>query len=244
MPLRVVDVFTERAVLGCCRNYFAFLSIVYLHCKKDMLTMKLKVTLVFSIVTAATAIIGIFMTWWQIRNSNKQSLFEKRLQLFLFADGLANLLRETPTVLNEKDDIEMANDFDFLLLTNNAELSSITSVIKDAKDSDKHQVFLKELESFKGREQMAKFVFKDPTVDIVSSFIQVYCELLLSTYQYQILLDNMLDSSKRFGWDKEEAAQKLHENTYRSALNQKVDTLKQNCMCMNLMLHKKDLESN
>lgn len=38
----------------------------------------------------------------------------------------------------------------------------------------------------------------------------------------------MLDSSKRFGWDKEEAAQKFHENTYRVTLNQKADTLKQN----------------
>ncbi|MHA5130472.1 hypothetical protein R5P67_01425 [Oenococcus oeni] len=176
--------------------------------------MKLKVTLVFSIVTAATAIIGIFMTWWQIRNSNKQSLFEKRLQLFLFADGLANLFRETPTVLNEKDDIEMANDFDFLLLTNNAELSSITSVIKDAKDSDKHQVFLKELESFKGREQMAKFVFKDPTSDIVSNFIGSYRELLFSTYQYQILIDNMTDAAKEHSLSKEEAAQVLQQNLH------------------------------
>ncbi|SYW12261.1 conserved hypothetical protein [Oenococcus oeni] len=168
------------------------------------------------------------LSWWQIRNCNKQPLFENRLQIFLFADSLVSLLRETPAVLNEKDDIEMANDFDFLLLTNNAGLSSITPVIKDAKDSDKHQAFLKELESFKGREQTAKFVFKNSTADIVSNFICSYRELLFSTYQYQILLDNMLDSSKRFGWDKEEAAQKLHENTYRAALNKRIKVLQQN----------------
>lgn len=190
--------------------------------------MKFNMTFVFAIVTAATAIIGIFMSWWQIRNSNKQSLFEKRLQIFLFADSLANLLRETPAVLNEKDDIEMANDFDFWLLTNNAELSGITPVIRNIRDYDQRNAFLKELELFKAREQSAKFVFKDPMVDIVSSFIQVYCELLLSTYQYQILLDNMLDSSKRFGWDKEEAAQKLHENTYKAALNKRIKVLQQN----------------
>ncbi|MHA5109766.1 hypothetical protein R5R44_01210 [Oenococcus oeni] len=55
-------------------------------------------TTVFSVVTAVTAITGIFVSWWQIRNSNKQSLFDKRLQIFLFADSLANLLRATPAL--------------------------------------------------------------------------------------------------------------------------------------------------
>ncbi|MHA5109767.1 hypothetical protein R5R44_01215 [Oenococcus oeni] len=121
----------------------------------------------------------------------------------------------------------MANDFDFLMLTNNTELSNITPAIRDVKDYDRHNAFLKELELFKAREQTAKFIFKDPTTGIVSNFIQDYRELLLSTYQYQILLDNMLDSSKRFNWDKEEAAQKLHENTYRAALNKKISLLRQ-----------------
>ncbi|MCV3296570.1 hypothetical protein NRF22_05510 [Oenococcus kitaharae] len=190
--------------------------------------MKFNMTFVFAIVTAATAIIGIFMSWWQIRNSNKQSLFEKRLQIFLFADSLASLIRETPAVLNEKDDIEMANDFDLWLLTNNAELSGITPLIKDAKDAAKHQAFLKELESFKGREQTAKFVFKGPTAYIVSNFICSYRELLFSTYQYQILIDNMTDAAKEHSLSKEEAAQVLHENTYRAALNKRIKVLQQN----------------
>ncbi|EHN58182.1 hypothetical protein [Oenococcus kitaharae] len=103
--------------------------------------------------------------------------------------------------MNEKNDIEIASGFDFLLLTNNAELSSITPAIQDAKNSEKHQPFLRELESFKTREQTAKFVFKDPTADIISNFIGSYRELLFSTCQYQILLDNMTDAVKRFGWD-------------------------------------------
>ncbi|SYW09696.1 hypothetical protein [Oenococcus oeni] len=148
--------------------------------------------------------------------------------MFLFADGLANLFREMLTVLNEKDDIEMANDFYFWLLMNNAELSSITPLIKDAKDSDQHNAFLKELESFKAREQTAKFVFKGPTADIVSNFIGSYRELLFSTYQYQILIDNMTDAAKEHSLSKEKAAQVLHENTYRAALNKRINVLQQN----------------
>lgn len=117
-------------------------------------------------MTAATAIIGIFMSWWQIRNSDKQSLFEKRLQLFLFADGLANSLHETPDLLKEKEHIHMSmvNQFDFRMLTNNAELSNITSAIQhldiqNSEDSDKHNAFLKELELFNVRERTAKFIF-------------------------------------------------------------------------------------
>ncbi|MFT8413517.1 MAG: hypothetical protein ABF643_04215 [Oenococcus oeni] len=184
--------------------------------------------LVFSIVTAATVIIGIFMSWWQIRNSNKQSLFEKRLQIFLFADGLVNLLRVTRDLLKERERIEMENQFDFQMLSNNAELSGITPVIRNIRDYDQRNAFLKELELFKAREQTAKFVFKNSTADIVSNFICSYRELLFSTYQYQILIDNMTDVAKERSLSKEEAAQVLHENTHRAALNKRIKVLQQN----------------
>lgn len=185
-------------------------------------------TIVFSIVTAVTAIIGIFMSRWQIRNSNKQSLFDKRLQIFLFVNGLSNLLHDTPELLREKEHIRMANQLDFQMLTNNTELSNITSAIQHLEDSDKHNAFLKELELFKIREQTAKFIFKDPTAAVLSNFIQSYRELLLSTYQYEILLDDISHDSKQFGWTLKEAASQLSEETRRVELNKKINALNQN----------------
>ena len=45
----------------------------------------------FSIITALTAIIALFQTWKQIKVSNKQNLFEKRINVLIKVTGLMNL---------------------------------------------------------------------------------------------------------------------------------------------------------
>ena len=45
----------------------------------------------FAIVTAFIAIIALFQTHKQIKNSNKQFLFDKRLDKYLLAKGLLEL---------------------------------------------------------------------------------------------------------------------------------------------------------
>ncbi|SYW19975.1 conserved hypothetical protein [Oenococcus oeni] len=58
--------------------------------------------------------------------------------------------------------------------------------VRHSEVSDQRHAFLRELELFKVREQTAKFVFKDLIASTVSNFIQNYCELLFTTYQYKL----------------------------------------------------------
>ena len=77
--------------------------------------------LFFSIITVIVAIIALFQTSHQIRLSNKQHLFDRRLKSYLRANGLVNLCKDNYIHLQSKSNEEpfFQNDTVFSLLTNN-----------------------------------------------------------------------------------------------------------------------------
>ena len=87
----------------------------------------------FSIITALTAIIALFQTWKQIKVSNKQNLFEKRINVLIKVTGLMKLYEENRNLMiddNEKDDSAVLMvDFNFENLTNNTYLEDIAICI-------------------------------------------------------------------------------------------------------------------
>ena len=82
----------------------------------------------FAIVTAFIAIIALFQTHKQIKNSNKQFLFDKRLDKYLLAKGLLELYKANEKLLdynNYPDDEAIIVDFQFINLTNNNYLKDL-----------------------------------------------------------------------------------------------------------------------
>lgn len=73
-----------------------------------------------SLITGLTAVIALVLTLMQIRLSNKQSLFERRLECYLKIDGLMQLYKENQKLLEaeRKDEPLFAVDLEFLWLTN------------------------------------------------------------------------------------------------------------------------------
>lgn len=84
----------------------------------------------FSVITAIVAVIALIQTKQQIKLSNKQHLFDKRVEHYLIAKGLMQL-HETNQILliNKKDEPLLAMDFIFAQMTNNTYLEKITDVI-------------------------------------------------------------------------------------------------------------------
>ena len=71
----------------------------------------------------------------------------------------------------------------------------------------------------------ARFCFKGKSGDAIAEFIEAYQSLLFSMYQYQILFEKMLQSSKEYQWTLEQCSEKLHEHDQRKDLFEKENAL-------------------
>ena len=114
----------------------------------------------FSVVTAIVAIIALMQTSQHIKLSNKQHLFDKRIENYLIATGLIQLYRSNcMNFNNEKDEPIFAVDLEFTWLTNNIYLEPITSAIENPLKEPSHKELLIKLENLKDVDAKIKFLF-------------------------------------------------------------------------------------
>lgn len=148
----------------------------------------------FAIVTAFIAIIALFQTHKQIKNSNKQFLFDKRLDKYLLAKGLLELYKANEKLLdynNYPDDEAIIVDFQFMNLTNNNYLKDVTCIIKTPKNNDYKKNFLVKIEELKELSNEIRFLFPNKNGVLLGNFIMKYQNALMELYKYQVVLDLM-----------------------------------------------------
>ncbi|MFV0288448.1 MAG: hypothetical protein ACK5HR_03225 [Mycoplasmatales bacterium] len=157
------------------------------------------VTIITAIVTAFVAVIGILLTWKQIKINNKHHLFDKRINSILFVEELLTTYKQNRTRLNnEKNEgLLLTNDFEFTFLTNNTYLEAITAVIGEPLKEEEHKKFLYKLEDMKKESIKIEYLFSKGKGEILSEFIIKYKELLFSMYQYQILLIHIKEQNDK-----------------------------------------------
>ena len=146
----------------------------------------------FAIVTAFIAIIALFQTHKQIKNSNKQFLFDKRLDKYLLAKGLLELYKANEKLLdynNYPDDEAIIVDFQFMNLTNNNYLKDVTCIIKTPKNNDYKKNFLVKIEELKELSNEIRFLFPNKNGVLLGNFIMKYQNALMELYKYQVVLD-------------------------------------------------------
>lgn len=151
----------------------------------------------FSVITAVIAIVALIQTSRQIRLNNKQHLFDRRLDIYLKIDGLVSLYKEHRNTLESKNEDEplLAADLDFIWLTNNSYLESITGAISEPLVEPQHKEFLIKREELKQLSAEAELVFKGNAASDIRDFIFCYEELLFGLYQYQIIIEKMKEYS-------------------------------------------------
>lgn len=150
----------------------------------------------FAIITAFIAIIALLQTHKQIKISNKQFLFDKRLSKYLLARGLLELYKDNENLLdytNNLDNEPIIVDFQFTNLTNNNYLKNITCIINEPKNNDFKNNFLIKIEELKKLSNEIKFLFPNKSGLLLGSFIIRYQNVLMGLYKYQIVLDSMLN---------------------------------------------------
>lgn len=140
-------------------------------------------------VSAFAAIVALILSFNQVRLSNKQNLFNRRLSIWLITQGMLELYRENHKLLKKEDEPQFSLDVIFAYLTNNAFLYEIGSAAFHPLDMEYQKPFLTKLDEIKSLSAEAKFVFEGCPAEAVSGFLNDYQQLLMSIYQYQVLLD-------------------------------------------------------
>ena len=176
----------------------------------------------FSIITAGTAIIALFQTGKQIKVSNKQNLFEKRMNILIKVTGLMKLYEENRNLMiedNKKDDsVVLMVDFNFENLTNNTYLEDIAICVHKALEQPYQKQLLTRLEELRNISTTIMYLFPDKQAKVLSEFVYNYQETLFTIYQYQILSNNIRKDSIKFKTDVHDMAKKLNEPKQREKL--------------------------
>lgn len=190
--------------------------------------MQIRWEIILSFVTAITAIVALIQTQRQISISNKQSLFEKRIEAYLVGKGLLQLFKENQRSLSCKGKGPyMAIEVDFAWLTNNSFLESITDAIGTPLEMPGHRIYLMKMEEIKTVSTKIHFLFSGKEAYKLAEYVLSYQELLTQMYKYKILLVNMHKASEKFNWDFEYTLNKFDEAQQRSELQSALDKLQQ-----------------
>lgn len=176
-------------------------------------------------ISAIVAIIALLISCYQARLSNKQSLFNRRLNIWITVDILMSVYAKNEKNLEHNDEPQMAIGLLFEWLTNTTYLQSISTSINHVLDADPQLKLHLKLDEMKSLAMEARFCFKGKSGDTIADFIEAYQSLLFSMYQYQILLNKMSQSSKEYQWTLEQASEKLHEPDHRRELFEKENAL-------------------
>lgn len=176
-------------------------------------------------ISAIVAIIALFISCYQARLSNKQSLFNRRLNIWITVDKLMSVYVKNAKNLEHDDKPQMDINLLFVLLTNTTYLQSISTSINQVLDADPQLKLHLKLDEMKSLAMEARFCFKGKSGDQLAEFIEAYQSLLFSMYQYQILLNMMSQSAKDYQWTLEQASEKLHEPDQRKDLFEKESAL-------------------
>lgn len=181
--------------------------------------------IIASCVSAGVAILALFVSLRQGRMANRQSLFDRRLRIWIITEKLMQLYRTDSGLLKKGDEPQFAIDLCFERLTNTTYLQEITPAISHVLESE-HQLRLHlKLDEMKSLSTEATFVFKGQPKTVIAEFIDAYQALLFTIYRYQIILNKMQTNSKEFRWSREEAVEKMGEERHREELYRAEDRL-------------------
>lgn len=186
--------------------------------------------IILSTIVALTAIFALFQTHRQIKLSNKQFLFNRRLDKYLLAKSLIELYKDNINLLDykdNKDDEAIIVDFQFINLTNIEYLKDITCIISDPKNNEYKTNFLIKIEELKKLSTEIKFIFPNKGSQYLSKFVFNYQNVLMELYKYQVLIDDMInDNIPRKQKPSYKELQKGHgELTHRKRLYDAIDNL-------------------
>lgn len=183
-------------------------------------------------VSACAAVVALVLSVRQIRLSNRQSLFNRKLSIWLTAQGLLALYKENQNLLKKKDEPQLSVDLILVWFTNNLFLCEAGLVASCPLDTEKQKLFLAKLDELNSLSVETKFVFKGEPAVAISNFITDYKQLLFSLYQYQVLIANVLKNAQQFFRTLEKSCEEIDELSWRNELYVAYDSVSKSYKCL------------
>lgn len=183
-----------------------------------------------AIFTAGTALFAIFQTQRQIKLSNKQQLFDSRMEAWEKINGLLQLMGDRSNQFSSEKDIPLELTIPFIDLTNNAYLSECLKIIGHELENPMHSNFLLKMEELRVLAQKIRFLFSGNAATLCSNFVFEYQVLLREMYKYNILMRDVDKNAQQYKLEHPDPrkyfAQRLGEPQRRKELEEEYDKLK------------------
>lgn len=173
-----------------------------------------------TVMTSVAAVVAIGVSVHQIRLSNKQQLFERRLKAYMMANSIISLCKENYVFLSEKRKAEpqFANDLVFVWLTNNTYMEGQAEAIEHPLEQPFHKELLKKREELRNMAMEFEFIFKGNVASLYGNFLRDYENALAVMYQYQIIIKKMEEENGKHPNTSEVLSKMFSEEEYRDRL--------------------------
>ena len=181
-----------------------------------------------SVITALTATLALGLSVRQISLSNKQQLFDRRLKVYMLANGLISLCKDNYIWLSPKREQipQFANDYIFIWLTNNTYMENQADTIEHPLEQPFHKEFLRKREELRITAAEIELIFKGKVALAYNNFLRSYEAALAAMYEYQIIVDEMQKENEKHPMTIEKAGKMFSEEKYRDSLYDAMDNLR------------------
>ncbi len=151
-----------------------------------------------SAISVIIAIVALWQTNRQIVLSNKQQLFERRLERYIEISTLLRLLKDNIVYLKDDSSFYHTNDLIFTWLTNCSELADMGAALADPLQADKQKQLLSIHERLKKSAVEIKMIFSKGLGKTMGNFVDVYADLLKKMYQMQVFITKSEEDREKF----------------------------------------------
>lgn len=181
-----------------------------------------------TVMTSVAAVVAIGVSVHQIRLSNKQQLFERRLKAYMMANSIISLCKENYVFLSEKRKAEpqFANDLVFVWLTNDTYMEGQAEAIEHPLEQPFHKELLKKREELRNMAMEFEFIFKGNVASLYGNFLRDYENALAVMYQYEIIIRKMKEENEKYPHTSEVLSKMFSEEEYRDRLYDALGKLK------------------
>ena len=183
------------------------------------------VSMVLSLIISVIALVNSYK---QTELSNKQDLFNERINNSVIVNGLLDLYKSNKSIIekDKEDEIYFSSNFLFISLINNSYLEKMGNVINKPLINSKQKDFLSKIEEIKNEALKIKFIYNGKEAIAFRKFVDSYANFLI---QYMSLLDLIkeMQEKDKNNMDVHEIADKVDEKNRRKELFKKIDALKE-----------------